>query len=336
MTHELKEILKAFLSAGNQQKKAVLATVVALEGSAYRRPGVRMLWLEDGSAVGAVSGGCVEREVFRQAQSVFATGQPKMMTYDGRFRLGCEGILYILLEPFHPEKACVAAIQALIRERKPLELCSYFEKGEGQKEGMGTVIKFQEQRYPLGIQPVADEKDVFQQELPPVPRLMVFGGEHDAVQMAAMGSLLGWEIHITVTADEAKTKADFPGAEHFDAVIPDQLETGPLDKQTAVLLMTHSYTKDLKYLLKLCDSQPAYLGLLGPAHRRERLLNDLVERRPELEEAFFERIYGPSGLDLGGETAQEICLSVLSEILSVFRDSSGKPLREKEGGIHHR
>ncbi len=82
--------------------KAVLASVVALEGSSYRRPGVRMLLLEDGHMTGAVSGGCVEKEIFRQSESVFRTGIPKMMTYDGRYRLGCEGILYILLEPFRP------------------------------------------------------------------------------------------------------------------------------------------------------------------------------------------------------------------------------------------
>ena len=64
-----------------------MATVVALDGSSYRRPGVRMLIVENGTFIGAVSGGCVEKEVFRQAEEVFRTGIPKMMTYDGRYRL---------------------------------------------------------------------------------------------------------------------------------------------------------------------------------------------------------------------------------------------------------
>ena len=151
-----------------------------------------------------------------------------------------------------------------------------------------------------------------------------------------MGSLLGWDVGVIVTADEVKKPGDFPGASSFEAVIPEQMEVGSLDDQTAVLLMTHSYTKDLKYLLRLSDSRPAYLGLLGPAHRRERLLNDLMERRPDLDDTFFDRVHGPAGLDLGAETAQEICLSVLSEILAVFRNSSSLPLREKEKGIHHK
>ena len=102
MTHELKQIITAFEAAKFKGIQTVLATVVALEGSSYRRPGVRMLLLEDGGSVGAVSGGCVEKEVFRQADSVFKTSVPKVMTYDGRYRLGCEGILHILLEPFNP------------------------------------------------------------------------------------------------------------------------------------------------------------------------------------------------------------------------------------------
>ncbi|NNC69380.1 MAG: XdhC family protein, partial [Flavobacteriaceae bacterium] len=100
MTHEFKEIVDQAII--NQQKnlKSVLATVVHLEGSSYRKPGVRMLIDEYGTMTGAVSGGCVEKEVVRRAKSVFADGKAKVIAYDGRYRLGCEGTLYILIEPF--------------------------------------------------------------------------------------------------------------------------------------------------------------------------------------------------------------------------------------------
>jgi len=103
MAHELKKIIKAYELARIHNTSCVLATVVALEGSSYRRPGVRMLLQQDGKMVGALSGGCVEKEVFKQATSVFKTLIPKVITYDGRYRLGCEGVLYILLEPFAPD-----------------------------------------------------------------------------------------------------------------------------------------------------------------------------------------------------------------------------------------
>ncbi|MBT8393442.1 MAG: XdhC family protein, partial [Bacteroidia bacterium] len=103
MMHELKHIVSAYKKAKEMNLKSVLATVVDLDGSSYRKPGVRMLIIENGNMIGAVSGGCVEKEVLRQAQSVFLDGRPKMMTYDGRYRLGCEGVIYILLEKFIPE-----------------------------------------------------------------------------------------------------------------------------------------------------------------------------------------------------------------------------------------
>ena len=99
MTHELHQLLKAHLSYHEHNHKVVLVTLVSLNGSSYRKPGVRMMITESGQMIGAVSGGCVEKEIKLQAQEVFQTNKPKMMTYDGRYRLGCEGILHLLIEP---------------------------------------------------------------------------------------------------------------------------------------------------------------------------------------------------------------------------------------------
>ena len=109
MTHEFKDIVTAYLMATEKGLKTVLASVVDLDGSSYRKPGVRMLLLENGDMIGAVSGGCVEKDIARKAVSVFEDGKSKMMIYDGRFRLGCEGILYILLETFKPNDSFVSA-----------------------------------------------------------------------------------------------------------------------------------------------------------------------------------------------------------------------------------
>ena len=100
MIHELKDIIRSAKIAQSKGIKTVLASVVSLDGSSYRRPGVRMSIQENGRMIGAVSGGCVEKEILRQAQQVFKTNSSTLMEYDGRYRLGCEGILYILIEPF--------------------------------------------------------------------------------------------------------------------------------------------------------------------------------------------------------------------------------------------
>ena len=334
MTHELIQIVEAWERATELGHKTVLATVVDLDGSSYRRPGVRMLLLENGAAYGAVSGGCVEKEVHLQSQEVFQTGKPKMMTYDGRFRLGCEGILYILLEPFRPSKAFLKAFRQRVRDRQPLRLRSSYTREVGSREGMLTVMETPGGACAFGDGSPDDTLSVFRQELPPRLRLELFGGEHDTVQLAALAAQAGWEVCVTVAADEARTQSYFPGAAEFRAVIPEQWDPPEMDGQTAVVLMTHSYTKDLKYLIRLTESRPAYLGVLGPASRRERLLGDLMDRLQAPDNAFFDRLHGPAGIDIGAETPQEIALSILAEILSVIRESNPVPLREKDGKIH--
>ena len=99
MTHELKLLFETLGAWQKTGKKAVFVSVVALDGTSYRRPGVRMIISEDGETVGAVSGGCVENEIIRQADSVFRNDKAKIMNYDGRLRIGCEGIITILIEP---------------------------------------------------------------------------------------------------------------------------------------------------------------------------------------------------------------------------------------------
>ena len=112
MTHEFKNIVKEAITAKTEGLQSVLASVVALDGSSYRRPGVRMLILENGKMIGAVSGGCVEKEILLQSETVFKTGESKIMTYDGRYRLGCEGVLYILIESFNPSIESNSAVSS--------------------------------------------------------------------------------------------------------------------------------------------------------------------------------------------------------------------------------
>ena len=126
MLHELKDIIRSAKIAQNLGNKTALASVVSLDGSSYRRPGVRMSIQENGKMIGAVSGGCVEKEIIRQAQRVFETNTSTLMEYDGRYRLGCEGFLYILIEPFHPTEAFFNAFERQCFSRKSFSISSYF------------------------------------------------------------------------------------------------------------------------------------------------------------------------------------------------------------------
>jgi len=86
--------------------------------------------------------------------------------------------------------------------------------------------------------------------------------------------------------------------------------------------------------MALCGHEPAYFGILGPARRREKLFNELLEQNPDTPLEFIESVHGPAGLELGAETPQEIALSVLSEILVVINKKEAISLREKKGRIH--
>ena len=127
MTHEFKHIVDQTLVNQSKGLKSVLATVVYLEGSSYRKPGVRMLISEDMKMTGAVSGGCVEAEVRRRAKPVFQDGKTRMMTYDGRYRLGCEGILYILIEPFRVSESLAEVFKSILQNRSAFTIKSYYE-----------------------------------------------------------------------------------------------------------------------------------------------------------------------------------------------------------------
>ncbi len=340
MTHEFKKIIHEYQHAKEAGIKAVLATVVDLDGSSYRRPGVSMLLLENGKRIGAVSGGCVEKEVVLQAKSVFETNIPKMMTYDGRYRLGCEGILYILLEPFYPNEPFLETFTNCLKNRTSFTLQSFYKKDVGEFQGLGTIIDFGEgNKFPVqhNFDPALAQKadlQVLDQEMKPCFQLVIIGAEHDAVQLCSMASLAGWEVTIIATPLEEKSIFDFPGAYAFFGLTPEEMDLDSIDAQTAVVVMTHSYAKDLSYLLKLKDTNPIYLGLLGPSKRRERLLNDLLEHCPEVAHSFFDKIHGPAGIHIGAETPQEIAIAILAEILAVSRSTEPMMLKDKKGGIH--
>lgn len=335
MTHEFKTIVENYLLAKEQGLKTVLATVVHLEGSSYRKPGVRMLILENGKMIGAVSGGCVEKDILRQSDTVFKSGTAKMMTYDGRYRLGCEGILYILIEPFLPDSIFLAHFQEVLKNRKSFLIKSYFTHQIGEFDGIGSMVYFDKEGHSISKKLEENQSVmIFKETLKPCFKLMIFGAEHDAVQLCKLAHYNGWEVTVISGPLESKTIYDFPGATGFYSVSPDDLELQSIDDQTAIVLMSHNFSNDLKYLLELKNVKPAYLGMLGPSKRREKLLSQFLEYCPDIEEDFIENIHGPAGLNIGAETPQEIAISIVAEILSVVRNQVPMSLKEKSGRIH--
>ncbi len=339
MTHEFKQIVQKYQTEQLNGIKCVLATVVFLEGSSYRRPGARMLITENKEMVGAVSGGCVEKEVLKQAASVFLTGIPKVMTYDGRFRLGCEGVLYILIETFNPSKEMIHAFDDFLVNRTNYIVKSYFQKNHEQDKDFGSHIFFSEkQSFPFDTKkrgcPRNENLLFFEQCLEPAQQLIIIGAEHDAAQLTRCASFLGWDVLVVTHPTDQQALSDFPGAASLIHSIPENFPLDLLRKQTSVVLMNHNYAKDLAYLLVLLKSDFLYLGILGPFKRRDKLLGDMMDLDPQLDISLFDKIHAPAGINLGSETPQEIAVSICSEILAVQRNEESCFLKDKPGKIH--
>lgn len=316
MLHELKRIVAEARLCQQRGEKCVLATVVDLDGSSYRKPGVRMLIAESGKMTGAISGGCVEQEICRRAQTVFADDEAKVVTYDGRYRLGCEGVLFVLLEPFYVSDELLKAFSTAIKFREDIKLTSYFERTDEIRGSFGTKIEF-ENGNAFG-ESMTDCR-AFLQTLAPCFRLLIVGSEHDALQLCLFASLLGWEVEILVTSSESKELRDFPGAQK---VCASPLSDFSIDSQTAVVLMTHNYSSDLKFLMSLQQRGAAYIGVLGSEKRHERLQSDMINFGTPNAKEFSNAIFSPTGLDIGAISPGEIAVSILAEITSVVRDKS--------------
>ncbi|HEY9659474.1 MAG TPA: XdhC family protein, partial [Allocoleopsis sp.] len=171
---------------------------------------------------------------------------------------------------------------------------------------------------------------------PPVP-LVIFGAGHDVSPIVQFAKALGWHITVVDPRCSEATPTRFQTA---DCVLPVRLEVMPekvaLTDQTIALVMTHNYLYDSKLLQRLLPSPVRYVGVLGPKHRTDRLLQELRTEGTVYSEAQLKRLYSPVGIDIGAETPEEIALAIVSEIQAVLANRSSGFLRNRQAPIHDR
>lgn len=361
--HELRRIVARAEALARAGEPAVLATLVRLRGSHYRKPGARML-LGGGELAGMVSGGCLEGEVGERAAEVLAAGHPVTRVYDltreddalWGFGLGCAGVVTLLLEPLvsrAPGTAGPLAGIAHCLERR-------------RRFAMATVFESRPDGPPLASRWWRDSAGATGGDLPPGPArsalagpleevlagggarevtapdgawtalvepleppasLVVAGAGRDAVPVARCAALLGWEVTVVDLQGAAGTPARFAGVE--SVLGPPVGGLGArlrLHPRAAAIVMTHRYLDDLALLAELLPLPFGYLGLLGPRARRERLLADLERRGIATAATARSRIRNPAGLDLGGGTPEEIALAIVAEAQAALSGREGGPL----------
>jgi xanthine dehydrogenase accessory factor len=341
----LHRLLPLYERARASQEPLVLCTVIRTGGSTYAKPGALMLIAADGEYAGLLSGGCLEGDLREHARDVAATGIARIVSYDLRsstdqlFGLGagCEGAMDILLTRVDPET-----------EWQPL---AYLAEGarRGEPCRLGFVVASATESIPVGfsftpgseafllreaaaespgntlIRLSNPEVELFIAAVPPPPRLLLAGGGPDARPVATLAAFLGW--HITV----ADHRAAYLQPSHFPAGVR-LLETRAedierhlrLDDHAAAVIMSHQLEADLNYLRALARSRVPYVGLLGPAARREKLLTDLGVEAQSLRP----RLRAPVGLDIGGRSPESIALSIIGEVHAALAGRGGRPFSE--------
>ncbi len=347
-----------------------LATVVRTRGSAYRRPGARMLIRSAEERAGAISGGCLEQDVCARALS--GERLPALVEYNTADEadllfgtsLGCEGVIEVLIERLEPGAASAAELfgffEAQASSRKCASLATVFEVsgtsaarpgdrlwlGSGgevggplapgpARETLAAALAAAGGTRVASIELEGGRFSALVERLEPPLRLLVFGAGADAPPLVRLGRELGWSV---VVADRrpAQARAErFPEAEEvLAAPVAELAALAAPDARSAAVLMTHNYLDDRELLLALLASEAPYLALLGPKKRSERLLAELAADGFPLTEADRARLHAPAGLDLGAETPEQVALAIVAEIQACFAGRSGGSLRSRAGSIH--
>lgn len=370
---ELQDIVQAFDRAHQAAKQTALATVVHVEGSSYRRAGARMLITEDGQLTGAISGGCLEGDALRKARLVMAQNRPMLVTYDttddddAKFGvgLGCNGVIHILIEPISATKQNnpIQLFKLFLSQREPVVLITIFTMNDKQAPQPGTCLLLTQERAIKGIFPdetikdvlLADANDVlingnsvtktyiygdkftcFIELLQPTVSLIIFGAGNDAIPLVQLASVLGWHIYIVDGRSNYAIPERFLLVKKIITAKPENaLSQIDIDDRTVIILMTHNYNYDLAVLKQLLPLQLPYVGALGPKKRLHRMLDELKNEGMEVTDEHLSSIYGPAGLDIGSENADEIALSIIAEMQAVLKNRIGTSLRYKNA-IHSR
>jgi xanthine dehydrogenase accessory factor len=350
----------------------VLATVVRVEGSTYRRPGARLLVSEERWLAGGVSGGCVERDLLKRA--FFRTErEPALVEYDSRsdedagwaLALGCNGLVEIFLERLTPGavvhpidtparwmRAGKAGVLATIVRAPPAMPCG----GRLALDADGAVVSTlgddqlcaqleRDARAALaertsavrGYAVEGGTAEAFLEFIAPPLQLAIFGDGYDVPPLCSLGVALGWD---TTLVSSRRTLAGAGSAPRCDELVvchPDEVAARvKIRPGAAAVVMTHNLEHDLAILGALLESSAGYIGVLGPRRRTAKLLARVEAARGPLSAESASRIFSPAGLDLGADGPEEIALAIAAEIKAVAAGRRGGLLRDLPGPIHAR
>jgi xanthine/CO dehydrogenase XdhC/CoxF family maturation factor len=287
-------LLQFFDSHRERTEPLVLVTVYDTTGSTYSKAGAQMLVNASGVFRGMLSGGCLEGDLAIRAQQVLESQTPQTVTYDlGQgddelwgMGVGCDGLMRMQLQPLLPkdEYAPFAEIARIL----------------GGNDA-------QEVRVPL----VDGSNSALTILVEPPPQILVLGAGLDAEPVVRFAAELGWRCTVVDHRKAYIDNGDFAAAVATCCTASNRLSDAlDLDQYDMAVVMSHHLASDRDYLMHLADTSIAYIGLLGPPNRRERLVADLGAPGRKLEG----RLYGPAGILIGGRGPAAIALSIVAQM----------------------
>jgi xanthine dehydrogenase accessory factor len=335
--NDLDAVLAAAVECDARGEPYAIATVVAVRGSSYRRPGARLLVPARSGPVGIVSGGCLEDEAARLARESLERDVPVAITIDHSVEgdevwgsgLGCRGVIDLVAEPPALAAETIAALRAARDEGRAAYLLTTLagERRRLTAPEAGELVDATRGR----PQRVAD--GVVDVILPP-PHLVICGAGPDAPPLVALADALGWRVtvadprrrRLAAAALDPAARCDAPAAEAAARIGPSGV--------SAVVVMSHNLLRDAEFLGGFVGHEIRYLGVLGPRDRTDRIVDELTAAGHPLADADRAALHAPAGIDIGADGPDEVALAIVAEILGVLRAAGGGPLRERPGPIH--
>jgi xanthine dehydrogenase accessory factor len=330
----MKELARDLERWHERGERVALATVVSARRSAPRPLGSKLAVSESGELAGSVSGGCVEGDVFGQAREVLAGLEPRLLQYGISDELA-----------FSVGLPCGGDIEVFVAEEDPAisaRLLEAIERGERATHvvairgaHIGEQALIVEGAEGIGDPRLAElpEDEVFVQRFGPPPRLIVVGAVDTAEALCAAATLIGWRTVVVDARAKFATPERLPSAGEIVLEWPDEAFAQlQLDRDDAVVVLTHDEKFDQPALRGAVESDAFYVGALGSRRTQAKRLEKL--REAGVDEAALEQIAGPCGLDVGAESPAETALSILTEIMAVRAGRGGGSLRDSKGAIH--
>jgi xanthine/CO dehydrogenase XdhC/CoxF family maturation factor len=306
---------------------------------------------------------------------VLSKQQSKLVTYDTSdeddmtigIQLGCAGVIQVLFEPIDPNKQDnpIQLLRKAVAVRQESVLVTLFSLERKHDVQPGTCLLMEANGNISGNIPYPGiEKTVledvreaihlkrssfreytdgqihvtaFIEFLQPAVSLVVVGAGNDAIPMMQIADSIGWDVRVVDGRNTHARPERFASACQVLVSKPEKvLEQIPMDGRTVFVMMTHNYNYDLAMLRALLPKDIPYIGMLGPKKKLSRMLDEIRENGTPVTEDMLSKVYGPTGLEIGAETAGEIALSIIAEIQAVLNGKQGGPLRDKIDVIHSR